>query len=135
LPALARARLLVVTTRSSLTDMSASVDSGRVDGVVAAPWTAGNLARYAGAPVHRAARLAGRPAPWQRSDSALLRHLGTDPRTATVELREALEAVLGPRPRVHVRAGVRIAAPDERLNQVFLVLRGRVALTVRSEAG
>ncbi|WP_134772125.1 ATP-binding protein [Ornithinimicrobium flavum] len=134
-PALARARFLLVTTRSSLSDMSASVDAGRVDGVVAAPWTAGNLARYAEAQVHRAAHLFGRPAPGQRGDSALLRHLGTDPRTAAAELLEALESVLGPRPRVYVRAGVRIAGPDERLTQVFLVLRGRVALTVRSGAG
>lgn len=135
LPVLAQARLLVVTARASLTDMSASVDAGLVDGVVAAPWTAGNLARYAEAQVHRAERLAGRSAPWQRSDSELLRHLATDPHTAAVELLEALESVLGPRPRVHVRAGVRIAIPDERLNQVFLVVRGQVALTVTSAAG
>lgn len=99
LPVLAQARLLVVTARASLTDMSASVDAGLVDGVVAAPWTAGNLARYAEAQVHRAERLAGRSAPWQRSDSELLRHLATDPHTAAVELLEALESVLGPRPR------------------------------------
>src|SRR5690606_29683208 len=88
LPVLAQARLLVGPPGTSRTGMSASVDAGLVDGVVAAPWTAGNLARYAEAQVHRAERLAGRSAPWRRSDSELLRHLATDPHTAAVELLE-----------------------------------------------
>ncbi|MGO0575645.1 ATP-binding protein [Ornithinimicrobium panacihumi] len=135
LPALGDARLLVVTTRTSLTDMSRSVDAGFVDGVVAAPWTPGNLSRYAEAQVSRAALLAGRPAPWERSDSELLRRLvmGTD--AAAEELLAAIETVLGPRPRVHLDKGVRITVPEERLNQVFLVLKGRVVLTVTSPAG
>lgn len=135
LPALARSRLLVVTTRRDLTDMSASVDSGRIDGVVAAPWTPGNLARYAEAQVSRARLLAGRPAVEEEHDSELLRRLTLGTQAAAAELLEALEDVLGPRPRVHLRAGVRITVPDGLLTQVFLVVRGRVALTVTSPAG
>lgn len=134
-PAVADARLLVVTTRRSLSDMSSSVDAGHIDGVVAAPWTPGNLTRYAEAQISRAALLAGRSAKWRDSDSELLRHLAMGADAAATELLEAIEGVLGPRPRVHLRKGVRITVPQERLNQVFLVVRGRVALTVTSPAG
>lgn len=134
-PAFGEARVLVVTTRSSLTDISGSVDSGRIDGVVAAPWTPGNIARYAQAQVARATVATGRPQPGERPTSELQQHFAMEADAAAVELLELLESVLGPRPRVHLRAGVRIAVPEGRLNQVFLVVRGRVALTVTSEAG
>ena len=134
-PTFGQARVLVVTTRSSLADVSTSVDSGRIDGVVAAPWTPGNLARYAEAQVQRATVHAGRAASGAAQESELLRHfaMGTD--AAAAELLKLLESVLGPRPRVHLRKGVRITVPEGRLNQIFLVVRGRVALTVTSEAG
>lgn len=135
LPTFADARLLVVTTRRSLSDMSRSVDAGHVDGVVAAPWTPGNLVRYAEAQVSRATHLVGRSAPWEQNDSELLRHLAMGPEAAAAELLQALEEVLGPRPRVHLDKGVRIAVPQERMNQVFLVLKGKVVLTVTSPAG
>lgn len=134
-PAFTDARLLVVTTRTSLSDMSRSVDAGHIDGVVAAPWTPGNLTRYADAQVSRATLLAGRSAPWEQHDSELLRHLALGTEAAATELLELLESVLGPRPRVHLDKGVRITVPEERLNQVFLVLKGRVVLTVTSPAG
>ena len=134
-PAFSQARLLVVTARSSLTDLSGSVDSGRIDGVVAAPWTPGNLARYAAAQVARATVVAGHSAPDDRHPSELLRHFSSGADAAAAELLELLESVLGPRPRVHLRKGVRITVPDDRLTQIFLVVRGRVALTVTSDAG
>lgn len=138
----AHARVLVVTTRSSLTDISTGVDSGRIDGVIAAPWTPGNLARYAEAQVERATVRAGRAAPGGRrsasaagQESELMRHFAMSADAAAAELLELLESVLGPRPRMHLRKGVRITVPEGRLDQVYLVMRGRVALTVTSEAG
>lgn len=134
-PAFSQARLLVVTARSSLTDISGSVDSGRIDGVVAAPWTPGNLARYAEAQVARATVLAGRSESDEGPVSDLQQHFAMEADAAAAELLELLESVLGPRPRVHLRKGVRITVPDDRLTQIFLVVRGRVALTVTSDAG
>lgn len=134
-PAFAEARLLVVTTRSSLPDLSGSVDSGRIDGVVAAPWTAGNIARYAEAQLARATAPAGRADAADRPASELQRHFAMEAEAAAQELLELLEGVLGPRPRVHLRPGVRVTVPDGRRDQVFLVVSGRVALTVTSAAG
>ncbi|QFG67457.1 sensor histidine kinase [Ornithinimicrobium pratense] len=134
-PAFTQARLLVVTARSSLTDISGSVDSGRIDGVVAAPWTPGNLARYAQAQIARATVLAGRSELGDGPTPALLRHFSSGAEDAAAELLQLLESVLGPRPRVHLREGVRITVPEGWLNQIFLVVRGRVALTVTSDAG
>ncbi|MGD8149287.1 ATP-binding protein [Ornithinimicrobium sp. Y1694] len=146
------ARLLLVTDREHL-DLASAVDHHRVHGLVRAPWTPGNLASYAAAEltrwqIHHAAPddvaelgvggetagdggELGALAP--RSD--LLRQLRLTTDEAAAELLAAVEEVLGPRPRVHLPAGVRMTDVGEDVDQIFLVVSGRVALSVTSRAG
>ncbi|MGD8200599.1 sensor histidine kinase [Ornithinimicrobium sp. W1679] len=141
-----RPRVLVVTERLELPDLARSLDAGHLGGVVMAPWTPGNLRRYADAQLARWVRRRGgrvaevaeeRPPegePEPRA-SGLLRHLHQDPDTAAAELLEAVESVLGPRPRLQLPPHVRLTIEDDDVGQLFLVLSGRVALSVNTGAG
>lgn len=199
LPTVRDARVLVVTGRSLLPDISWSVAQGHVDGVVAAPWTSGNLASYAKAQARRwakqqrrsrireatvdraaaedaGARRLGPSDPAERSgtihidrlrrapagggaaphtaepapedsrevdlleqevlpDSELLRHLEMPVDEAATELLEAVEEVLGPRPRMQLPPGARITVAHTDVDQVFLVVSGRVKLRASTRHG
>lgn len=147
-------RVLVVTGRLQLPDLSRSVDGGHLGGVVVAPWTPGFLARYADAQLARhrrrrehtgaqdpgtdGGRAAGPGRPRAEADhpvSDLLRHLDQAPDAAAAELLTAVESVLGPRPRLTLQPHTRLTVEDDDVEQVFLVLRGRVALSVATRAG
>lgn len=134
-PACQDPRILLVTDRPHLDDLSRALDRSSVAGIVAAPWTAGSLAGYARAEVARWLRLhpQGEPVPEPPPvGSDLLRHLGLPLDRAMNELLDVLEEVLGPRPRIHLPAGVRITREDLDIDQIFLVVSGKVSLTVRS---
>ncbi|MGC5585144.1 sensor histidine kinase [Ornithinimicrobium sp. W1665] len=139
-----RPRVLVVTERLELPDLARSLDAGHLGGVVMAPWTPGNLRRYADAQLARWVRRRGgraaevaeeRAAEPEPRASGLLRHLHQDPETAAAELLEAVESVLGPRPRLQLPPHVRLTIEDDDVGQLFLVLSGRVALSVNTGAG
>lgn len=134
-PACQDPRILLVTDRPHLDDLSRALDRRSVAGIVAAPWTPGSLAGYARAEVSRWLRLhpQGEPVPEPPPvGSDLLRHLGLPLDRATHELLDVLEEALGPRPRIHLPAGVRITREDLDIDQIFLVVSGKVSLTVRS---
>lgn len=135
-PACPDPRILLVTDRPYLDDVSRALDRRDVAGVVATPWTPGSLARYTRAEVARWLRLhpRGEPVPDPPPvDSALLRHLRVPLAEATHDLLTALEQELGPRPRIHLPAGVRITREDLDMDQLFIVVSGRVSLTVKSD--
>lgn len=137
-PACPDPRILLVTDRPYLDDISRALDRRNVAGVVATPWTPGNLARYTRAEVTRWLRLhpLGEPVPEPPAvGSDLLRHLRLPLEKATHELLVALEEALGPRPRIHLPAGVRISREDLDMDQLFIVVSGRVSLTVKSSTG
>ncbi|HHU38637.1 MAG TPA: cyclic nucleotide-binding domain-containing protein [Propionibacterium sp.] len=131
-------RILLVTDRPHLDDISRALDRRDVAGVVATPWTPGSLARYTRAEVARWLRLhpVGETVPeLPPVGSDLLRHLRLPVAEATRELLEALEEALGPRPRIHLPEGVRISREDLDMDQLFIVVSGRVSLAVRSSTG
>ena len=134
-PASPDPRILVVTDRPYLDDISRALDRRDIAGVVATPWTPHNLARYTRAEAARWLRLhpQGEPAPEPPAvGSDLLRHLRLPLDSATHELLVALEDALGPRPRIHLPAGVRISREDLDIDQLYIVVSGRVSLTVKS---
>ena len=139
-----RPRVLVVTERLELPDLARTLDAGHLGGVVMAPWTSGNLRRYADAQLARWVRRRGgraeevaeeRPPEPEPDASGLLRHLQQDPDSAAAELLEAVESVLGPRPRLQLPPHVRLTIEDDDVGQLFLVLSGRVALSVNTGVG
>lgn len=135
-PACRDPHVLLLTAKLHLDDVSRALDHRAVQGVVAAPWTKGSIGRYARAEVAR----------WQRRHegvgeeaveapsmgSELLRHLGLALDDATGELIEAIEETLGKRPRIHLPAGVRIAHERSAIDHIYVVLSGRVRLTMQS---
>lgn len=134
-PASPDPRILLVTDRPYLDDISRALDRRDVAGVVANPWTPGVLARYTRAEVSRWLRLhpQGEPVPEPPPvGSDLLRELRMPLEAATHELLEALEEALGPRPRIHLPAGVHISREDLDMDQLYIVVSGRVSLTVKS---
>ena len=134
-PASPDPRILLVTDRPYLDDISRALDRRDVAGVVATPWTPGALARYTRAEVARWLRVhpQGEAVPEPPPvGSDLLRQLRLPVGEATHELLEALEDALGPRPRIHLPAGVHITHEDLDMTQLYIVVAGRVSLTVRS---
>lgn len=67
--------------------------------------------------------------------SRLLENLSMSTNDAVASLVEAIEQIIGPRPRIHVPPGVRITHEDDEMHAVMLVLRGAVSMTVESRAG
>jgi two-component system, NtrC family, sensor kinase len=142
----AAARTMLVTARSTLDDVGASVDRDRLDAVIAVPWTAGTLVGHARSQAARwsrarrpddprLARLAGDGQPVERPDSETLRDLGLAESEVTARLLRALEEVLGPRPRLHLPPGVRLTHQDRSVDGVVVVLAGDVALHRQTPVG
>ncbi|MDO5534049.1 MAG: ATP-binding protein [Propionibacteriaceae bacterium] len=135
-PASPDPRILLATDRPYLDDISRALDRRDVAGVVATPWTPGQLARYTRAEIGRWLRLhpagGGGVPDLPPIGSDLLHQLRLPLEKATHELLAALEEALGPRPRIHLPAGVRISREDLDMDQLYIVVSGRVSLTVKS---
>ena len=118
-PVLASARLVLLTERSELTDLGRAVDEDLIREVVVVPWTPGAIADRAAAQTSRWMRdhlpdderrhRLGRADEPPEGRSPLLEALTHSNDRLTAELIAACEAVLGPRPRLHLPPGVRLA--------------------------
>lgn len=145
-PSLATARLVLLTERTELHDIGRAIDEDLVREVVAVPWTPGAVGHRAAAQTrrwmrdhlpdddrrHRLGADDGEPAAGR---AELLTALTHDTDTLTRELVEALEQVLGPRPRLRVPADVRLTHEGQVVDSVYVVLEGRVALTRETRVG
>ena len=138
-PVLASARLVLLTERSELTDLGRAVDEDLIREVVAVPWTPGAIADRAAAQTSRwmrdhlpddeRRRLLGRADEPPEGRSPLLEALTHSNDRLTAELIAACEAVLGPRPRLRLPPGVRLAHQGQVVDAVCVVVSGAVALT------
>ena len=138
-------RLLVVTARTAIEGVDRAVGAGLLDGVVAVPWSPGELGprilnRWTRLVAARQRDQAGEPErvallSTDTDDlipgggaraSALLPSLRGSRRTAVAELVAALEESLGPRPRVTLAPGVALSRRDSRLEGIYVLLRGEI---------
>jgi two-component system, NtrC family, sensor kinase len=146
-PTLRSAATLLVTERRIHDDLARAVDRDRLDAIIAVPWTAGTLATHARSHLSRwlheqhpddpraRALVTHDGRPLQRPHSELLRDLEHTPEEVTGRLLEAIERVLGPRPRLRLPAGVRLTHQDIGVDAVLVVLSGKVALHRTTDAG
>ncbi len=143
-PVLASARLVLLTERSELTDLGRAVDEDFIREVVV-PWTPGAIADRAAAQTSRWMRdhlpdderrhRLGRADEPPEGRSPLLEALNHSNDRLTAELIAACEAVLGPRPRLHLPPGVRLAHQGQVVDAVCVVVSGAVALTRHTRVG
>ena len=141
-PALATARLVLLTERAELHDLGRAIDEDLVREVIAVPWTSGAIGERARAQIRR----------WMRDrlpdddprrlrdgdgldHSPLLEALTHHSDALTAELIAACEQVLGPRPRLQLPAGVRLTHQGQAVDGVYVVVRGSVALTRHTRVG
>ena len=144
-PVLASARLVLLTERSELTDLGRAVDEDLIREVVVVPWTPGAIADRAAAQTSRWMRdhlpdderrhRLGRADEPPEGRSPLLEALNHSNDRLTAELIAACEAVLGPRPRLHLPPGVRLAHQGQVVDAVCVVVSGAVALTRHTRVG
>lgn len=144
-PVLASARLVLLTERSELTDLGRAVDEDLIREVVAVPWTPGAIADRAAAQTSRwmrdhlpddeRRRRLGRADEPPEGRSPLLEALTHSNDRLTAELIAACEAVLGPRPRLRLPPGVRLAHQGQVVDAVCVVVSGAVALTRHTRVG
>lgn len=131
-------RVLLLTTKVRHDDLADLVDVDLLSGIVAVPWTPGRLSVQVRAQLGR----------WQGSqltessesveevpDSPLLHSLNHPLDAVVRELVEAIEGVLGPRPRLVLPVGTRVTREDVSVDGLLIVLRGEVALGVASPTG
>lgn len=139
-------RYLLCTERFFHDDISESVDNGRFSAVISAPWDVGIIAAHARAEISRWVtenrdRLGGgweepagifaAPFPDDLTDAShedILTALEKNKSELIREFLEAVEEVLGKRPRLSVAAGKRLTRQGEPLDAVYLVLEGKVVL-------
>ncbi|MDO5701183.1 MAG: ATP-binding protein [Bowdeniella nasicola] len=138
LPAVKGARVLLITSAGEHDDVSQAVDAGHVDAFVAAPMTRGFLGQHARSQIARWMRLhrpdaAAHDGP-DTPRSELLRDMEASAHVVEGELVAAIERALGPRPRLHLPAGVRLTRQGKSVDGVFVILSGRVALTRHTAA-
>lgn len=133
-------RVLLLTTAGAHADVARAIDAGRVDAFVALPMTAGFLGQHAQSHIARWKRLQ-RPGElvvkddfYDQPRSELLRDMEASAHVVEAELVEAIEAVLGSRPRLRLPAGVRLTRQGHPVDGVFVILSGRVALTRHTES-
>lgn len=146
LPALQRAGLMLVTDQPVHDDIAQAVDSGVLKSVVAVPWTPPALVEQVGAVIQRwlqtwypnselAHTFLGTDPEGQPRSGDLLYGLDTPHEQVQRVLLEGIEKHLGPRPRMVVPAGIKLTRQNERVDAVYLVLRGSVALRRSSHFG
>ncbi|HHU08934.1 MAG TPA: cyclic nucleotide-binding domain-containing protein [Intrasporangiaceae bacterium] len=130
-------RVLLLTRRGVLDDLGDLVDADLLAGVVAVPWTPGRLCVQARAQLARWHGI--EPVTSIRhadvTESSLLRSLNQPLREVVRELVDAIEDVLGPRPRLLLPAGIRVTQEDVSVDGLLIVLRGEIALGVTSPSG
>lgn len=144
-PALASARLILLTERAELTDLGRAIDEDLVREVVAVPWTPGAVGQRAAAQTRR----------WMRDHlpdddprhhgttdelaihdrAPLLAALTHSPGVLAQEFVAACEKVLGPRPRLRLPEGVRLTHQGQIVDAVGVVLSGAVSLTRHTRVG
>ncbi|MDO4900984.1 ATP-binding protein [Actinomyces sp.] len=141
-PALATARLVLLTERAELRDLGRAIDEDLVREVVAVPWTPGAIGDRARAQIRRWMRdHLPQDDPRRRQDGALNGHsplleaLTRHSDALTAELIAACEQVLGPRPRLRLPAGVRLTHQGQVVDSVYVVIAGSVALTRDTPVG
>lgn len=158
LPGAVAAQYLLVTDRAEHKDLSWIIDQDRLIGVLMMPWTVARLVRLLQYHLRRQeedadwylSRSVEPPAPGssearapepkppvtqEKVESPLLGLMEMRLTDAVNELIEALEEVIGPRPRILVPEGVRITHEDDEMHAIMLVLRGRVSMTMPSRVG
>ncbi|SPT55012.1 Nitrogen regulation protein NR(II) [Actinomyces bovis] len=145
-PALASARLILLTERTDLQDLGRAIDDELVREVVAVPWTPGAIGERAAAQTwrwmqeHLSEEELRRQAVAEDADpdehlSPLLSALSHSTDALTREFIAACEQVLGPRPRLHLPAGVRLTHQGQAVAGVYIVINGAVALTRETRVG
>lgn len=145
-PAVADARLVLLTERRELTDVGRAIDEDLVREVVAVPWTPGAVGQRAAAQTRRWMR-DHRPADPRRAllgadDDAptmdrapMLQALAHPTDQLTREFIQACEQVLGPRPRLHLQPGVRLTHQGQVCDAVYIIVSGAVSLTRHTRVG
>ncbi|SDN34513.1 Cyclic nucleotide-binding domain-containing protein [Actinomyces ruminicola] len=141
-PALASARMVLLTERAELHDLGRAIDEDLVREVIAVPWTPGAIGERARAQIRRWMR-DHLPAEDPRrlrdgnglGHSPLLEALTHRSDALTAELIAACEQVLGPRPRLRLPAGVRLTHQGQIVDGVYVVVSGSVALTRHTRVG
>lgn len=145
-PAVASARLVLLTERLELTDVGRAIDEDLVQEVVAVPWTPGAIGGRAAAQIRRWMR-DHRPDDPRRAQlgpdddepasvrSPMLEALGQSTDRLTMAFIAACEKVLGPRPRLHLEPGVRLTHQGQPVDGVYIVVSGAVALTRHTRVG
>ncbi|WP_103062887.1 ATP-binding protein [Actinomyces qiguomingii] len=141
-PALATARLVLLTERAELHNLGRAIDEDLVREVIAVPWTPGAIGDRAWAQIRRWMRdHLPEDDPRRRQDGAgnghspLLEALTRHSDVLTAELIAACEQVLGPRPRLRLPAGVRLTHQGQIVDSVYVVISGAVALTRHTRVG
>ncbi|MDO5721741.1 MAG: ATP-binding protein [Actinomycetaceae bacterium] len=143
---LRRAGLVLLTDQTVHDDLAQAVDSGVLKSVVAVPWTPPSLIEQVNAVVQRWLQkwypeaelthtLAGMEPDGGVRGGDLLYGLDSPREHVQRVLLEGIEKHLGPRPRMVVPAGVNLTRQNERVDAVYLVLRGSVALRRSSHFG
>lgn len=145
-PDLASAEILILTDRPRIDDLSRSLDTASVAGIIAIPWRHGGIADQARSHLARWLRthddtdprlaaldLEGRAA--ELPDSELLRDLELDDVAIAERLVAAIEQALGRRPRVIVTPGTRLTREGTSVDALFVLLRGSVALERSTREG
>ena len=144
-PALAAARLVLLTERTELHDLGRAIDEDLVREVVV-PWVPGAVTHRAAAQIgrwlrdhlpddSRRALLAPDVDTAEPSRSPLLEALAHGTDALTAELIAACETVLGPRPRLRLPPGVRLTHQGQVVDGVYIVVSGAVALTRHTRVG
>ena len=144
-PALAAARLVLLTERTELHDLGRAIDEDLVREVVV-PWVPGAVTHRAAAQIgrwlrdhlpddSRRALLAPDVDTAEPSRSPLLEALAHGTDALTAELIAACETVLGPRPRLRLPPGVRLTHQGQVVDGVYVVVSGAVALTRHTRVG
>lgn len=146
-PAITSARLILLTERSELTDVGRAIDEDLVQEVIAVPWTPGAMGVRASAQLRRWMRdhrpddprtchsREYLPTLLASARSPMLSALGKSTDQLTRDFVAACEQVLGPRPRLHLDAGVRLTHQGQPVDSVFIVTSGAVALTRHTRVG
>lgn len=145
IPTLRETRWLLVTSRAEHDDLSRAIHEGRLAAVITVPWTVPLLLGQAYSVLVRHLHEEG------MSDQDVLTLVGPPPATAVQgpllaglnlpedlvmrQLLEAVEDVIGPRPRIRVPAGIDLTRQGEPVAAVHLVLDGRVSLHRDTERG
>ena len=128
-------RVLLLTTKVLHDDLGDLVDVDLLSGVVAVPWTPGRLAVQVRAQLGRWQGVHVDDSEAVAPDSPLLHSLEQPLDAVVRELVEAIEDVLGPRPRLVLPEGTRVTREDASVDGLLIVLRGEVALGVASPTG